>query len=138
MGRRKQSRTILFHSTTEDAAASILGGGFEDATGNYLTNREWSGVWVSDVPLDVNEGAKGNVLLRIDLAVPDTCLSEFEWVEEDTLSRVADTSGSLERARQGRTRGQQICATWTTRVSHQRASLETRGRTGRAALPRQG
>ena len=61
MGRRKQSRTILFHSTTEDAAASILGGGFEDATGNYLTNREWSGVWVSDVPLDVNEGAKGNV-----------------------------------------------------------------------------
>ena len=24
MGRRKQSRTILFHSTTEDAAASIL------------------------------------------------------------------------------------------------------------------
>ena len=67
MGRRKQCRTILFHSTTEDAAASILGGGFEDATGNYLTNQEWNGVWLSDVPFDVNEGAKGNVSIALPL-----------------------------------------------------------------------
>jgi len=65
-----------------------------------LTNREWSGVWVSDVPLDVNEGAKGNVLLRIDLPMPDTCLSEFEWVEEDKPYREWLIPGSLERARQ--------------------------------------
>jgi hypothetical protein len=73
---------ILFHSTTEDAAASILREGFEDATGTYMMSLWLTGVWVSDVPLDVNEGAKGNVLLRITLALPDAALSDFEVVEE--------------------------------------------------------
>jgi hypothetical protein len=42
----------VFHRTTKDAAAKILQDGFRNTTGRYLTDREWSGVWVSDRPLD--------------------------------------------------------------------------------------
>jgi hypothetical protein len=72
----------FFHNTTEEAAAFILRDGSRDATGTYLTSQEWTGVWVSDVPLDSNEGAKGNVLLCVSLVLPDAVLSDFEWIEE--------------------------------------------------------
>ena len=48
-----------------------------------MTQNTYSGVWVSDRPLDLNEGACGDTLLRITLAIDDDALSEFEWVEED-------------------------------------------------------
>lgn len=50
----------VYHRT--DYAAAILGDGFRDATGTYLTGEEHSGVWVSDRPLDEDEGADGAVL----------------------------------------------------------------------------
>jgi len=58
---------IFYHRTTTQAAQQILKDGFRDATGAYLTTSEWTGVWLSDVPLDVNEGAVGDCLLRVDL-----------------------------------------------------------------------
>jgi len=70
----------VFHRTTKDAAAKILQGGFRDITGRYLTDREWSGVWVSDRPLDNSEGASGEALLQIDIA--EDLHAAFEWVEE--------------------------------------------------------
>jgi hypothetical protein len=70
----------VFHRTTKDAAAKILQGGFRDITSRYLTDREWSGVWVSDRPLDNSEGASGEALLQIDIA--EDLLAAFEWVEE--------------------------------------------------------
>ncbi|MGC1997634.1 MAG: hypothetical protein WA704_27475 [Pseudolabrys sp.] len=66
----------VFHRTTKDAAAKILQDGFRDITGRYLTDREWSGVWVSDRPLDNSEGASGEIDIAEDL------LTAFEWVEE--------------------------------------------------------
>jgi hypothetical protein len=49
---------MLFHRT--DAAEEILQDGFKDGSGMYLfdVDRPLSGVWLSDVPLDVNEGAR--------------------------------------------------------------------------------
>ena len=79
----------VFHRTTKDAAAKILQGGFRDITGRYLTDREWSGVWVSDRPLDNSEGASGEALLQIDIA--EDLLAAFEWVERASLSRMAGT-----------------------------------------------
>jgi hypothetical protein len=70
----------VFHRTTKDAAAKILRDGFRDTTSRYLTDREWSGVWVSDRPLDNSEGASGEALLQIDIA--EELLTAFEWVEE--------------------------------------------------------
>jgi hypothetical protein len=40
-------------------------------------------VWVSDVPLDCNDfgNTAASVLLQIDLALSESALTEFEWVE---------------------------------------------------------
>ena len=56
---------ILWHRTGKAAAESIFRNGFQDGRGTYMTGREHSGVWLSDQPLDSNEGACGDVLERI-------------------------------------------------------------------------
>ena len=38
----------LYHCTTEAAARQILAVGFRDHMDRYLTDREWTGVWLSD------------------------------------------------------------------------------------------
>lgn len=71
----------FYHRTS--AAEEILAHGFRDATGFYLTTQQWSGVWLSDVPLDGNEGATGDDLLAVD--VPDEVAAQwadYEWCEE--------------------------------------------------------
>ena len=67
-----------FHRTAHRDA--ILRGGFRDATGCYLTTREWTGVWLADMPLDANEGAQGEDLVAVEL--PDEVFEKYEWVEE--------------------------------------------------------
>ena len=57
--------------------------GFRDNTARYLTEHLWSGVWLSDVPLDANEGAKGYTLPEVTL--PDghgIDFDEYEQIEE--------------------------------------------------------
>ena len=73
---------ILYHRTTDEAATAILSNGFRDATGTYLTVNEYTGVWLSDQPLDANEGAFGDVLLCLVLDLSETDLAQYEWVEE--------------------------------------------------------
>jgi len=70
-----------FHS------AEILREGFRDTTGTYLTDREFAGVWVSDLPLECNEEANGDLLLVLD--IPEEIFREYEWVEEGRLYREA-------------------------------------------------
>ncbi|MGA7666059.1 MAG: hypothetical protein WBW13_14640 [Pseudolabrys sp.] len=82
----------VFHRTTKDAAAKILQGGFRDITGRYLTDREWSDVWVSDRPLNNSEGASGEALLQIDIA--EDLLTAFEWVGEGKLFRERQPSST--------------------------------------------
>src|SRR5262249_45212804 len=53
---------LIYHCTTEAAARQILVMGFSDQTGRYLTDREWSGVWLSDRPLHNTEGASGDTV----------------------------------------------------------------------------
>lgn len=71
---------ICYHTT--DAADAILHDGFRDATGSYMfVNFELTGVWLADQPLDVNEGCKGDQVLRVEF--PDGVdLGDFEIVEE--------------------------------------------------------
>ncbi len=45
-----------------------------------MTAERYRGVWVSDRPLDSNEGAAGEWVLMVDIGEAD--LSEWEWVEE--------------------------------------------------------
>jgi hypothetical protein len=79
-GRKKRGSAIFYHRTTEASARKILRGGFRDGTGTYGFTRTLRGVWLSNVPLDCNEGAWGDVLLQVDL--PEQVVANYEWIEE--------------------------------------------------------
>ena len=71
----------LYHTT--DAADVILHGGFRDATGSYgLVDFTLSGVFLADIPVGPNEGAKGEQVLEIALP-DDVVLHEYELIYED-------------------------------------------------------
>src|SRR5262245_48524445 len=79
----------FYHRTTRTAAAAIVAGGFVDTEGYYGLFDEVTGepirlcgVWVSDMPLDENEGAVGEALLRVTLALPSEDLAAYELIEE--------------------------------------------------------
>lgn len=77
----------LYHRTTCESAEAILATCFQDATGTYMTDRDWAGVWLADRPLGPNEGVYGTVLLRVYLALPEDELAHYEWVEAGTHYR---------------------------------------------------
>jgi|1185.fasta_scaffold225216_2 hypothetical protein len=71
---------LCYHTT--DAAEAILRHGFRDATGSYMfVNFELTGVWLGDWPMDINEGAQGDQVLRVEFP-NDVDLGDFELVEE--------------------------------------------------------
>ena len=39
-------------------------------------------MWFSDEPLDANEGAFGDVLLKMDVNLPDEQIGLYEWIKE--------------------------------------------------------
>jgi len=80
------SRLILFHRTSEEAARAIVESGFRDNTGTYLTGEEFTGVWLSNRPLDANEGAWGDSLLRVTIDLSESELTAHEWVNEGNES----------------------------------------------------
>jgi len=67
----------LFHR--RPAAVEILRDGFRDGCGSHLTEGQHRGVWLSSVPLDANEGAKGDDLLELHL--PEDIVADYEWIE---------------------------------------------------------
>jgi len=75
----------LFHSTTPEAARAILAVGFRDGRERCLTDDFYEGVWLSDTPLDENEGCKGHFVLAVELDVPESALTDYEWVKEDWI-----------------------------------------------------
>jgi len=69
-----------YHRT--DSAEEILRSGFRDNQGSYLLiHMELRGVFLSNYPLDQNEGAKGRQLLAITFP-RNFDLSYWELVEE--------------------------------------------------------
>jgi hypothetical protein len=69
----------LHHRTREDIAKRIVTGGFSDGDGYRMTNNHHSGVLFSHQPLEADEGAFGNTLIRIRLDERE--IAQFEWVE---------------------------------------------------------
>lgn len=75
---------ICYHTT--DAPDEILRHGFRDVTGSYmLVGFELTGVFLGDRPMDINEGAEGDQVLRVD--IPDDLLGDYELIEEDKPCR---------------------------------------------------
>lgn len=76
----------VFHRTSHSDA--ILKEGFRDSHGTYLScGKEFGGIWVSDRPLDENEGAEGETLLAIEMPAP--IFERYEWKEEGKTYREA-------------------------------------------------
>jgi hypothetical protein len=75
----------VYHRT--DHANAIQQEGFRDGTGTYMTKNVYTGVWVSDVPLDANEGALGETLTEME--IPEELFEQFEWVEDGKPYREA-------------------------------------------------
>ena len=72
---------IFFHRTNREAARLIGLNGFRDAEGSYMTDALFSGVWVSDEPLDYDPGLSGEnieVLFRITLETTEADLAGYE------------------------------------------------------------
>lgn len=69
----------LYHSTTPEAAEKIVADGFRDSTGTYGTSKKWTGVFLSDVPVDENDGARGDTLLFVDLALSEEDFDYFDF-----------------------------------------------------------
>ena len=67
----------LFHAT--EAYEQIERDGFRDGTGKYLTDFEFTGVWVSAEPLDDHPSPEAR---HFEIEVGDLNLEPFEWVEE--------------------------------------------------------
>jgi len=66
---------------TTDVADVILHDGFREATVSYMiVGLELTGVWLGDGPMDINEGAKGDQVLRVELP-GDVDLTDFEVIE---------------------------------------------------------
>jgi hypothetical protein len=73
---------LLYHRTSAADAIRIIEEGFGDASDAYMTTRKHVGVWLSDRPLDENEGAIGDTLLQVDLLLTEHAIAEYEWSEE--------------------------------------------------------
>lgn len=39
-------------------------------------------MWLSDSPLDENEGASGDIVLEVTIDLPESKVAQYEWVEE--------------------------------------------------------
>ena len=72
---------IVYHRT--EHAEAILRKGFRENTANYMTNREHTGVWFSDVPFEGGggEGARGETTLMLD--IPEDVLAPYWWDGEE-------------------------------------------------------
>jgi len=71
----------LFHVTSATNASRSLADGFADGHDSYLTDQIFSGVWLSDRPLDANEGAWGDTVLKITFPCDLADLTKYEWIE---------------------------------------------------------
>jgi hypothetical protein len=55
-----------------------------DQTAIYSTDRESSGAWFSNVPLDENHDVEGDTLIELLVDTTETKICDFECVEEGT------------------------------------------------------
>lgn len=82
---RAHPTTTYFHTT--DAAAAILREGFRDGEGGYMfATLTLRGVFLANVPVGVNEGAKGGDVLEVRLPA-DLDVGDYELVQEGSTYR---------------------------------------------------
>lgn len=83
-----------YHTTTVANAASIGANGFQDQTGSYLVpGGEFTGVWVSDQPLDEADftgtdfGRSIGNAVCFEIEIDESLIKEYEWVQDGWAHR---------------------------------------------------
>jgi hypothetical protein len=79
---RSGGTLILYHITSAANAQNILINGFRDGRGRYMTDREWSGVWLSDFPMVADAPPEADRVLQVELNLSEKELAEWEWIED--------------------------------------------------------
>jgi hypothetical protein len=73
----------LYHRTQSESAETILHEGFKAGIGTYITVNERTGVWLSNVPLNIVDlSPSGPTLLRVTLSLAEADIERFELVED--------------------------------------------------------
>lgn len=130
-----------FHTTTATAVRAILAAGFRDSIGVHgFTNDPPVGVFLGDVPADVDDGAKGNLMLEVRIqedadmdayVIVEDGRVPWEWVVPASVLNTRATVPS-HRATPDRGRGQPGPVGWlglalTDRRPHDRRPHDRRG-----------
>lgn len=83
------SSRILYHVTTGENAVAILRDGFKDSAGNYMTNKLWKGVWLTDkpdemIPVIAHARSCPNPVVLAATVSPSlaSVLDGYEWASE--------------------------------------------------------
>jgi hypothetical protein len=79
---KKNRRVIFYHRTNAENAREIVESGFTNSSGYFLSNRIWTGVWLSSVPVDGEGAGDDAALLMVKLNLKDSELSKWEWASE--------------------------------------------------------
>lgn len=66
----------LYHPTMH--AVEILRDGFGERSGTYLTETDYSGVWLFDRQVDKRIGG-GDAAVMLELEIPDAIAEPYEW-----------------------------------------------------------
>jgi hypothetical protein len=77
-------KPLFYHVTSSENATAILDGGFKDGTPKkYMTDRLYTGVWITDDPEKSYGGGHAHpVVLEIKLRLDAKTLANYEWVDE--------------------------------------------------------
>lgn len=76
---KKNGRFIFYHRTDADSARAIIDSGFKNSSGYFMSNRIWTGVWLSSISVD---SAAGDAVLKVKLEIDERELPRWEWAAE--------------------------------------------------------
>jgi len=79
---RQTGKFVFYHRTNAANARAIVYSGFKNSSGYFLSNRLWTGVWLSSIPIDSNSKGRDDALLLVKLDLNQRELSRWEWTAE--------------------------------------------------------
>jgi len=79
---RQKGKFIFYHRTNADNARAIVNNGFTNSNGYFLSNRLWTGVWLSSIPVDSKSPSQDDALLMVKLDLDSRELARWEWTPE--------------------------------------------------------
>lgn len=79
---KQNERVIFYHRTSTENAHSIVKNGFKDSSGHFLSNRTWTGVWLSCRPPETADSLHGHSVLVVHLEMSEHESARWEFTGE--------------------------------------------------------